>query len=236
MEKAWPKALLPHMPSVQQLLADGPKYDLAHVEWGDMEMKTLALKCASALYLELGEPGTFQEDSTSSVPSEWHKRANNLLSFLTKYADPDIMVFGAKIMLATYSLPINPGKMKGFHEFHMKAGHLVVDSVEGAADIMERVEKDIAEITATNDNVVEYVDYRAIAKEAERLERQEKRDKELEIHAANTVRLRSLSNDSMIGMSSRIRPDSVAARQARGSLPQPNGHVTIGGVKVGTLS
>jgi len=232
--KAWPKALLPHMPSVQQLLAEGPKYDLEHVEWGDLEMKTLALEAASTLYTELGEPGTFRDDST--VPNGWHDRADNLLSFLTKYADPMIMCFGAKILLATYNLPVHPGKMKGFHEFHVKAGHLIVAAVEGDGDTIEIVEKDIAKLLAENDHIVQYVDYRAIEKAAKEKERQEQRDKELEIHAKNTVKRRALSNDSMIGMSSRIRPDSVAARQARGSLPQPNGHVTIGGVTVGTLS
>ena len=236
--KAWPKALLPHMPSVQQLLAEGPKYDLEHVEWGDTEMKTLALEATSALYTELGEPGTFKERDLASVPDGWHDRADNLLSFLTKYADPAIMVFGAKIMLATYNLPIHPGKMKGFHEFHRKAGNLLVDAVGGGGDddIMSQVERDIAKLLAENDHIVQYVDYHAIDKAAKEKERQEKRDKELEIHATNTVKRRALSNDSMIGMSSRIRPDSVAARQARGSLPQPNGHVTIGGVTVGTLS
>lgn len=205
--KAWPEALLPHMPTVNELLREGMKFDIEHVEWDDDEMKNLALECSSKLYLEL-------EGDRDNATSEWNHRADNLAGFLTEYADPELMIFGIKCMLTTYQLPIHPFQMPSFSDFQRKAGQLVIDCVEGKKDehgkrLMDYIAEDIQYMMYMNDNCVEFVDVEAEAKTTAKVDREQQ------------IADRAARNGSILRQFSRVRTDSVAARQARGDLPMP---------------
>jgi len=58
--------------------------------------------------------------------SEWHALADNFLSFMMANFTTELVVMGARVALTTYNLPMVPGKMKSFDEFHQRFGKYII--------------------------------------------------------------------------------------------------------------
>jgi hypothetical protein len=61
----------------------------------------------------------------SSLP-DFHKQADNFLKFMMENFTTEVCVMGARVALTTYNLPMVPGKMPSFDEFHKKYGKYVI--------------------------------------------------------------------------------------------------------------
>ena len=58
--------------------------------------------------------------------SEWHAQADNFLRFMMENFTTELVVMGARVALTTYNLPMVPGKMKSFDEFHKRFGKYII--------------------------------------------------------------------------------------------------------------
>ena len=57
---------------------------------------------------------------------EWHALADNFLRFMIDNFTTELVVMGTRVALTTYNLPMVPGKMKNFDEFHAKYGKYII--------------------------------------------------------------------------------------------------------------
>jgi len=58
--------------------------------------------------------------------ADWHGLADNFLNFMMNNFTTELVVMGARVALTTYSLPMIPGKMKHFDEFHKRFGKYII--------------------------------------------------------------------------------------------------------------
>jgi MoxR-like ATPase len=58
--------------------------------------------------------------------SEWHAQADNFLKFMMSNFTTELVVMGARVALTTYNLPMVPGKMSSFDEFHKRFGKYII--------------------------------------------------------------------------------------------------------------
>jgi len=58
--------------------------------------------------------------------SEFHGMADNFLRFMMDNFTTEVTVMGARVALTTYNLPMVPGKMPSFDEFHQRFGKYVL--------------------------------------------------------------------------------------------------------------
>ena len=58
--------------------------------------------------------------------SDWHKQADNFLNFMMTNFTTELVVMGARVALTTYNLPMIPGKMPHFDEFHKRFGKYII--------------------------------------------------------------------------------------------------------------
>jgi hypothetical protein len=58
--------------------------------------------------------------------ADWHKQADNFLSFMMNNFSTELVVMGARVALTTYNLPMVPGKMPNFDEFHKRFGKYII--------------------------------------------------------------------------------------------------------------
>lgn len=58
--------------------------------------------------------------------SEFHSMADNFLKFMMENFTTEVTVMGARVALTTYNLPMVPGKMPSFDEFHKRFGKYVL--------------------------------------------------------------------------------------------------------------
>ena len=58
--------------------------------------------------------------------SEFHGMADNFLRFMMDNFTTEVTVMGARVALTTYNLPMIPGKMPSFDEFHQRFGKYVL--------------------------------------------------------------------------------------------------------------
>jgi hypothetical protein len=58
--------------------------------------------------------------------SDWHSQANNFLRFMMDNFTTELVVMGARVALTTYNLPMVPGKMASFDEFHQRFGKYII--------------------------------------------------------------------------------------------------------------
>ena len=61
---------------------------------------------------------------------EFHEMASNSFEYIMKNFETELVVMGARVALTTYNLPMVPGKMKHFDEFHKRFGKYVLSAVE----------------------------------------------------------------------------------------------------------
>ena len=57
---------------------------------------------------------------------EWHKMADFFFRFMMDNFTTELVVMGARVALTTYNLPMVPGKMKNFDEFHKRFGKYII--------------------------------------------------------------------------------------------------------------
>ena len=94
------------------------------------KVKELKIKEISAMYsltislcYELQEK--FKTLGKDKLP-EWHEQADNFLRFMMDNFTTELVVMGARVALTTYNLPMVPGKMKSFDEFHQRFGKYII--------------------------------------------------------------------------------------------------------------
>ena len=58
--------------------------------------------------------------------ADWHKQADFFLAFMMENFSTELVVMGARVALTTYNLPMVPGKMKNFDEFHKRFGKYII--------------------------------------------------------------------------------------------------------------
>ena len=94
------------------------------------KIKELKVKEISAMYsltvsmcYELQEQ--FKKLGKDKLP-EWHAQADNFLRFMMDNFTTELVVMGARVALTTYNLPMVPGKMKSFDEFHQRFGKYII--------------------------------------------------------------------------------------------------------------
>jgi hypothetical protein len=57
---------------------------------------------------------------------EWHGMADNFFRFMMDNFSTELVVMGARVALTTYNLPLVPGKLKNFDEFHKRYGKYII--------------------------------------------------------------------------------------------------------------
>jgi MoxR-like ATPase len=94
------------------------------------KVKDLKVKEVSAMYsltismcYELQDQ--FKKLGKDKLP-EWHGLADNFLRFMMENFTTELVVMGARVALTTYNLPMVPGKMKSFDEFHQRFGKYII--------------------------------------------------------------------------------------------------------------
>jgi MoxR-like ATPase len=94
------------------------------------KVKELKVKEVSAMYsltismcYELQEQ--FKKLGKEKI-ADWHAQADNFLSFMMTNFTTELVVMGARVALTTYNLPMVPGKMKNFDEFHKRFGKYII--------------------------------------------------------------------------------------------------------------
>jgi hypothetical protein len=58
--------------------------------------------------------------------ADWHAQADYFLKFMMDNFTTELVVMGARVALTTYNLPMVPGKMKSFDEFHQRYGKYII--------------------------------------------------------------------------------------------------------------
>jgi len=58
--------------------------------------------------------------------ADWHAQADAFLRFMMDNFTTELVVMGARVALTTYNLPMVPGKMKSFDEFHQRFGKYII--------------------------------------------------------------------------------------------------------------
>jgi len=57
---------------------------------------------------------------------EWHGMADYFFRFMMDNFSTELVVMGARVALTTYNLPLVPGKLKNFDEFHKRYGKYII--------------------------------------------------------------------------------------------------------------
>lgn len=57
---------------------------------------------------------------------DWHAMADNFFRFMMDNFSTELVVMGARVALTTYNLPLVPGKLKNFDEFHKRFGKYII--------------------------------------------------------------------------------------------------------------
>ena len=57
---------------------------------------------------------------------EWHGMADNFFRFMMDNFSTELVVMAARVALTTYNLPLVPGKLKNFDEFHKRYGKYII--------------------------------------------------------------------------------------------------------------
>ncbi len=64
----------------------------------------------------------------SDTSGKWHEMADNFFRFMMDNFGTEIVVMGVRLALTTYNLPIVPGELKSFDEFHKRFGKYIINS------------------------------------------------------------------------------------------------------------
>jgi len=58
--------------------------------------------------------------------ADWHKMADCFFRFMMDNFSTELVVMGARVALTTYNLPLLPGKLESFNEFHKRYGKYII--------------------------------------------------------------------------------------------------------------
>jgi ATPase family associated with various cellular activities (AAA) len=58
--------------------------------------------------------------------NDWHSMADYFLRFMMDNFNTELVVMGARVALTTYNLPLVPGKLKSFDDFHKRFGKYII--------------------------------------------------------------------------------------------------------------
>lgn len=96
------------------------------------KVKELKIKEVSAMYsltvsmcYELQDAYTKIQKSGGKM-DDWHSMADNFFRFMMDNFTTELVVMGARVALTTYNLPLVPGKLKNFDEFHKRFGKYII--------------------------------------------------------------------------------------------------------------
>lgn len=93
------------------------------------KVKELKVKEISAMYSLTISMCYELQDSMKKLGkdklADWHVQADNFLRFMMDNFTTELVVMGTRVALTTYNLPMVPGKMKNFAEFHQKFGKYI---------------------------------------------------------------------------------------------------------------
>jgi len=91
------------------------------------ELKTKEISAMYSLTIslcyELQE--RFKKSGATNL-AEWHAQADRFLKFMMDNFTTEVVVMGARVALTTYNLPMVPGKMPNFNEFHKRFGKYII--------------------------------------------------------------------------------------------------------------
>lgn len=94
------------------------------------KVKELKVKEISAMYSLTISLCYELQDSYKKLGKEkmadWHAQADNFLRFMMDNFTTELVVMGARVALTTYNLPMVPGKMPNFDEFHKRFGKYII--------------------------------------------------------------------------------------------------------------
>jgi len=96
----------------------------------DGKVKELKIKEISAMYSLVTSLCYELQDSHKKLAGaksdKWFAQADNFFRFMMDNFNTEIVVMGARVALTTYELPLTPGKLKSFDEFHKKFGKFII--------------------------------------------------------------------------------------------------------------
>ena len=94
------------------------------------KVKELKIKEVSAMYsLTVSMCYELQDAYTKlgkTKIEEWHAMTDNFFRFMMDNFTTELVVMGARVALTTYNLPLVPGKLKNFDEFHKRYGKYII--------------------------------------------------------------------------------------------------------------
>ncbi len=95
------------------------------------KVKELKVKEVSAMYSLVVSMCYELQDNHAKLNKEgkandWHAQADNFFRFMMDNFTTELVVMGARVALTTYQLPLLPGKMKNFDEFHKRFGKYII--------------------------------------------------------------------------------------------------------------
>jgi len=94
------------------------------------KVKTLEVKEVSAMYSLTVSMCYELQDAYAKLGKEkiadWHGMADNFFRFMMDCFTTELVVMGARVALTTYNLPLVPGKLKNFDEFHKRYGKYII--------------------------------------------------------------------------------------------------------------
>ena len=94
------------------------------------KVKELKVKEVSAMYSLVVSMCYELQDANVKLGKakidDWHGLADNFFRFMMDNFTVELVVMGARTALTTYNLPLVPGKLKNFDEFHKKFGKYII--------------------------------------------------------------------------------------------------------------
>jgi len=94
------------------------------------KVKELKVKEVSAMYSLTVSMCYELQDAYAKLGKEkigqWHEMADYFFRFMMDNFSTELVVMGARVALTTYNLPLVPGKLKNFDEFHKRYGKYII--------------------------------------------------------------------------------------------------------------
>lgn len=90
------------------------------------KVTTLNVKEISAMYSLTVSMCYELKDAAEKKVKNWDEMADNFFRFMMDNFETELVVMGAKVALTNYDLPLDPGKLKNFDEFHDRFGKYVI--------------------------------------------------------------------------------------------------------------
>ena len=94
------------------------------------KVKELKVKEVSAMYSLTVSMCYELQDAYAKLGKDkigqWHEMADYFFRFMMDNFSTELVVMGARVALTTYNLPLVPGKLKNFDEFHKRYGKYII--------------------------------------------------------------------------------------------------------------